>query len=460
MAGVKSLRTLVNCVLMLVITAVGLLSANGLQACPFCLSPPMTLVQEIATSDVVLIVELLKFEVIRSGRKQIPLSTVRIREFMQGAEFSAKYSQLQVGQAITVRQEIAGAAGDLFLLFGSLPTSDSALRSTFTNETNDSENSAESDKKIVTADLKVSDDTTRNIQRSSFIVPEFISWNTTTPVSGEAIRYLKAAPKQSLPQVQRLPFYISFLENPDPLLSIDAWAEFANSTYEDVKLVKGQFPREKLREWIADPNMSPERLGLYGMMLGLCGVEEDAGFLQLQIGPVLPAVKDKDEVQFFRYGTDGLMGGYLLLTGEKGLEFLEQTRLRDGVPAANIFAAVQAMQFVWSYEDALIPQSRMKLSMRRLLVNDEMRILTIMNLARWNDWECWPELEQLFGNEQVADHATRRAIVEFAEECRKATSADSSRLEIASAADTFLKQAECEHPELFRGVNNADFRAE
>ena len=458
MAGVKSLRPLVHSVLILAMTAVGILSANGLQACPFCLSPPMTLVQEIATSDVVLIVELLKFEVIRSGTTQIPLSTVRIREFMQGAEFSTKCDQLQVGQAIAVRQEIAGSPGDLFLLFGSLPTSDSAPRSTFANETNVARKGPESDNKIVTADLKIRDDVRRNIQRSSFIVPEFITWNSTTPVSNEAIRYLKAAPAQSRPQVQRLPFYISFLENPDPLLSIDAWAEFANSTYEDVKLVKSQFPREKLREWIADSNMSPERLGLYGMMLGLCGDEDDADFLQLQIGPVVPT--GKDEFKFFRYGTDGLMGGYLLLTGEKGLEFLEQTRLRDEVPAENIFAAVQAMQFIWSYENALIPQSRMKASMRRLLANDEMRILTIMNLARWNDWECWPELEQLFENEQIADHATRRAIVEFAEECRKATIADSSRLEIASAADNFLKQAEREHPELFRGVNNADFRAE
>lgn len=458
MADVKSLRSLLHCALTLVMTAAGILSANGLYGCPFCLSPPMTLVQEIATSDVVLIVELLKFEVIRSGTTQIPLSTVRIREFIQGTEFSTKFGQLQVGQAIAVRQEIAGSPGDLFLLFGSLPVSAATPRSTFADTTKEAPTNPESDRGIVTADLKVSDDARRNIQRSSFIVPEFIAWNSTTPVSGEAIRYLKAAPAQSLPQVQRLPFYISFLENPDPLLSIDAWAEFANSTYEDVKQVKNLFPRQKLRAWIADADMSPERLGLYGMMLGLCGDEEDAGFLQQQIGPVLPTAKD--ESQFFRYGTDGLMGGYLLLTGEKGLEYLEQTRLRDGVPAANIFAAVQAMQFVWTYENGLIPQSRMKLSMRRLLANDEMRILTIMNLARWDDWECWPDLEQLFGNEQVADHATRRAIVEFAEECRKATSADSSRIDIASAADTFLKRAEQEHPELFRGVNNADFRAE
>ena len=130
------------------------------------------------------------------------------------------------------------------------------------------------------------------------------------------------------------------------------------------------------------------------------------------------------------------------------------------VPAESVHAAAQAMQFVWSYESSLIPPSRLKLSMRRLLANDDLRLLTIMNLARWNDWECWSDLEQMFKNEQIADFATQRAIVEFAEECRKATAADGSPLEIASAADHFLTQAELDHPELFRSVNNAEFRSQ
>jgi len=433
-----------------------LLAANGLRACPFCLSPPMTLVEEIATSDLVIIVELLKFDIIHVGKADAPISTVRIREFLQGTELTAKCDRLKIGQAFTVRQEIAGAPGDLFLLFGSLASSSPAAESTFATDTDVSQPISPNSGAIALARLETADDAPKQVQRTSLLIPELISWNSSTPVSREAIRYIKNAPAQGVPQAQRLPYYLSFLENPDPLLSIDAWAEFANSTYDDVKAIRTRLPQQKLREWIADPMMSPERLGLYGMMLGLCGNADDAAFLEAQIGVIPPT--GKDENQFFRYGTDGLMGGYLLLTGVDGLKFLEQTRLKPDVPVESVHAAMQAIQFVWSYENDLIPQSRLKSSMRRLLSNNAFRSIAIINLTRWKDWECWPQLEQLFDDKRLADRATQRTIVQFAEECRKATNADGNPLENAIAASNFLTRAEAEHPELFRGVNNAEFR--
>ena len=437
------------------VALVALLAGNILRACPFCLSPPMTLVEEIATSDLVVIVELLRFEVVGSGGRRIPQSTVRIREFLQGAEFATTCGRLQAGQSVVVPQELTGSLGDLFLLFGSLPTSNSATDSTFATNTNAATLDSAEDGGIVTANLKTVNDDQKKIQRTSLVLPELISWDTSTPVSLEAIRYIKCAPAQSIPQVQRLPYYLKFLENPDPLLSIDAWAEFANATYDDVKAVQDQMPRAKLREWIADPMMTPERLGLYGMMLGLCGNVDDAAFLKMQIGTVPPT--GKDNAEFFRYGTDGLMGGYLLLTGEDGVAFLEQTRLKPDVPTDSVHAVVQALQFVWTYESGLIPQPRLQSSMRRLLSNNDLRILTITNLARWKDWDSWPELERLFRNECADDRATQKAIVLFAEECKKATTAGGIPLELANAATIFLAEAEVEHPEVFRATTNADF---
>ena len=429
-------------------------ATSVLRACPFCLSPPMTLVEEISTTDMVVIVELLQFEVVRSGKTVVPQSTVRIREFLQGADLATKFGRLQTGQAFVVPQEVAGTPGDLFLLFGSLPDNSSTTSSTFASSDDEGSNVAEGGG-VVTADLKSEEKSVKRIQRTALLIPELILWTSSTPVSQEAIRYIKNAPDKSMPQSQRLPYYMDFMEHSDPLLSIDAWAEFANATYDDVKGVKGHMPRQKLRQWIADPEMTPERLGLYGMMLGLCGDADDAEFLREQIGDVPP--KGQDTTQYFRYGTDGLMGGYLLLTGEQGVEFLERTRLNPDVPTNSIHAAVQAMQFVYSYESSLIPEARLKLAMRKLLSNDELRILTITNLARWKDWECWPELERMFKEECANDRATQKTIVQFAEQCRKATAADGSAIEVASSAETFLKRAEIEHPELFTATNNAEF---
>ena len=445
------------------IAIAALLAGNVLRACPFCLSPPMTMVEEIANTDIVVIVELLRFEVVVSGERRIPQSTVRIREFLQGAELSARFGRLQTGQALLVHKEIAGSPGDLFMLFGSLPDSGASAStvSTFATNTDNAtsnladQSNATGDDGIVTADFKPTESASMRIQRTSFLIPELISWDPYAPVSIEAIRYIRNAPGLSIPPVQRLPYYLKFLENPDPLLSIDAWAEFANANYEDVKSVKDRMPREQLRQWIADPTTTPERLGLYGMMLGLCGNADDAAFLERQIGVVPPT--GREDEKFFRYGTDGLMGGYLLLTGEDGVNFLEQTRLKPDVPTDSIYAAVQAIQFVWSYESNLIPQSRLKSSMRRLLANRDQRILAITNLARWKDWESWPELERLFRNDCLDDRATQIAIIQFAEECRKAMADDGRPLELAVAAKAFLTQAEVEHPDLFRSTNNAEF---
>ena len=101
MAGLNGLNRWQQ--LWLAVVVLSLLTGDVLRACPFCLSPPMTLVQEIATSDMVVIVELLRFEVVRSGKVQVPLSTVRIREFLQGSELAAKCGRLQTGRVIVVR---------------------------------------------------------------------------------------------------------------------------------------------------------------------------------------------------------------------------------------------------------------------------------------------------------------------------------------------------------------------
>ena len=95
------------------------------------------------------------------------------------------------------------------------------------------------------------------------------------------------------------------------MIGDDAFGEFANAAYSDVVLLSKELPREKLRTWLTSNMVSPGRIGLYGMMLGLCGTDEDVKLLERKI---LEGTED------FRLGIDGVMGGYLLLTGEKGLD--------------------------------------------------------------------------------------------------------------------------------------------
>jgi hypothetical protein len=66
-----------------VIAVAGMLWLSRALACPFCLSPPQTFAEQMSRADVVLIAELVRFEVLDFGRRAE--STMRIREYLRGA---------------------------------------------------------------------------------------------------------------------------------------------------------------------------------------------------------------------------------------------------------------------------------------------------------------------------------------------------------------------------------------
>ena len=104
--------------------------------------------------------------------------------------------------------------------------------------------------------------------------------------------------------------------------------------------LRDKLPREKLRKWIFDEKIPSTRLGLYGLMLGLCGEKSDAALLEKRI------IQRKG---VYRNGIDGVIGGYLVLTGERGMEFVEREILAN--PKASdreLLAAMQAMRFLWT----------------------------------------------------------------------------------------------------------------
>src|SRR5262249_44376298 len=143
-----------------------------------------------------------------------------------------------------------------------------------------------------------------------------------------------------------------------------------------------QFPRGSLRKWVVSPTVPPSRTGLYGLMLGLCGTEEDAALMQQKI---------TETSDGFRLGIEGVMGGYLLLTGEKGLEIVERSKLQSKeAPFRETYAAMQALRFLWQSGAGKTPADRLKTSMRLLLDRPEVSDLVIADLARWKDWSVQP----------------------------------------------------------------------
>ncbi len=479
-------------------------------ACPFCLAPPETWSEILGDADIVLVGEIVEQRYFRQQIKaDVSCETVfRVKTLLKNVchdkhpatavrglslelrkvaspDAEVKHivgsSRIQTGSLITIQENLTGKPGDLFLLSGlqaeprmsgretyssdqtdvtagnvaALPQSPERQDAIIAGSDVDAEVRSGSDvvRAVVTSELDVSvtppaitsEKPVRSV-RLCFLLPELIEWNSPAELNSELLDYVASAPPESLPSAIRLPYYVRFLENSNSEIAADAWGEFARSSYADVCSIKHLFPKDQLRNWIASPDTSPERLGLYGMMLGLCGNADDADFLEQQIGT---AKKASD----YRFGSDGLMGGYLLLTGERGLKFLEDTRLRQKhVNNDEIFSVMQAVQFIWSYESDLISRDLLRKSMHLLLDNEQLREVAITNLSRWKDWDTAPGLIERFDALESSDPRSQEAIIGFMIAMRRDTGPEKANAELLAAADSFLNGLEVRNPKLLQAA--------
>ncbi len=340
------------------------------RACPFCGVAQMTLTEMLAQADAAVLVQWVGGE--KDTEAKPGTTTYQIQQVVKAPKRLAKDQQVAAAtepkpkladalvkdQKITLDRYRSGKSGDLFFLLGT--------------DIGDGKG---------------------------------IEWGSPLEVSETSFNYMVQAPSPEAPPVKRLAYFLKFLEFPDPIISNDAFGEFANAQYKDVEQLAAQLPKEKIRKWIASPETQATRLGLYGMMIGLCGDDVDAENLEKRI------LVQTDE---FRLGIDGLMGGYLLLKKDKGLDILDQHKLANKkIPFSETFAAMQALRFMWTYGTGRIAPERLQKSMRILLDRPEMADLVIADLARWKDWSLQDKLMKMYGEGEYNVPSIKRAIVRY-----------------------------------------------
>lgn len=356
-----------------------LLNSNlsQLVACPFCPGPSTTLSEQLAQADVAILGQWSNsvtgtFQ--KSGQTNFVITEVLHQPLK---------SNLKVGKQITLSRHYAGKPDELFLLTG-----------------------------------------TRGIS---------LHWNEPIAVTSASIHYLKQAPAQKAETTTRLRYFLNYLEHPDQIIANDAFAEFANSPFETVTPLAEELPREKLRSWLENENTPVPRLGLYGLLLGLCGRESDIQFMEAKIQ--IPA-------QEFRIGIGGLMSGYLLLTGSVGLDKIDQTKFQDKTAAfSETFAGLQALSFMWTFGEEKIEKRRLNQSMRLLLERPELADLVIANLARWEDWDVMDRLADLYAAKDYDVRSIKKAIIRYflVASLVPPTQAGGNDIETSRKAKQFLK---------------------
>lgn len=335
----------------LIFTVLFTSAARITTACPFCSAPSLTLSEQVAQSDAVALVSWVEGAM---GKDQDPGSTVY--EVVQLVK--APKGTVEKGSKVTLVRYRAGKPGDLFMLLG-----------------------------------------TKGMKENT------LDWGSPTEVTDTSFQYIAQAPSPEAPTQKRLAYFLKFLEFPDPLVSNDAYGEFANAPYKDIAPLAPQFPREKLRQWVSSAETSPTRLGLYGLLLGLCGTAEDAEVMEKKIST---------PTQELRLGIDGVMSGYLLLTGDQGLDKIDELKLADKKePFSETYAAMQALRFMWTYAEGKIEKERLRKSMRILLERPELADLVIADLARWEDWSIQNRLMELYDAKDFKIPSIKRAIVRY-----------------------------------------------
>lgn len=271
-----------------------------------------------------------------------------------------------------------------------------------------------------------------------------IQWNSPMDVSKSAFNYIVNAPAPGRKYQERLPYFLKYLENSDDLIAGDAFGEFANAPFEEIAKLSGEFPQEKLRGWIESKKTAPTRLGLYGLMIGLAGNKKDALILHTKI---------TEPTEDFRLGIDGIMSGYLLITGEKGLNEIVREKLqKKDIPFSETYAAMQALRFMWTYAPDRIPPEDLKRAMRVLLKRPDLADMVIADLARWQDWDVADEVVALYDNEDYAIPSIKRAIVRYLLVCEQSEKpqGDAEPSDHVKLARKTLAEIEEKDPKIYR----------
>jgi hypothetical protein len=345
-------------------------------ACPFCPPSSPPLAEQLAESDSAVLAVWVKI-IPAESETDSPQTVFRIKEVERD-----KTGKLKPDAEIAVNFERQGRPGDTFFLMGKLDQ-------------------------------------------------EFTKWGQPLEVTEVSYGYIRALPSPEKPATERLRHFLKFFEIRDLLIANDAFSEFSRAKYGDVVAIQKNLPRDKLRKWLRDPETDPVRIGFYAMLIGLCGDQTDAEYLWSRFEK--PPGKNE-----LRIAIDGMMGGYLLLTGEAGFGRLVQTKL---VPAdtadSDIMAVINALRFLWEYAPQCVPREHVALAMQAVLHRPAFAEVALVDLARWKAWDATADVLNWMGREPFDRPVTQAKLVQFARACTKDDSADADP---KAQAQAFLDQ--------------------
>ena len=266
--------------------------------------------------------------------------------------------------------------------------------------------------------------------------PPNFDWSTPMKVSERAIKYLQQLGALPEKGPERLAFFQDYLEDSEPLLSRDAYDEFAKAPYSEVKGLREKMNHDQLVTWIKNPDTPLNRKRLYTVMLSACGGAADLPMLEQLL---------RAEDRKVRAGLDAMLGCYLMLAGAEGMALVEELFLKNSkAEYADTYAAIMALRFLGTETEA-VPRERILEGLHCLLDRPELADLVIPDLARWEDWSQVERLVKLFKEADSKSSWVRVPIINFLRTCPK-PEAKQHLEELAKIDPDAVKRAETFFP--------------
>jgi hypothetical protein len=203
----------------------------------------------------------------------------------------------------------------------------------------------------------------------------------------------------------RLAFFFKYLDNSDLEIQNDAYKEFGNADYKDVREAAKKMPPEKIAGWLKDENTPAFRHGLYALLLGHCGKAEH--------GDVLRNMLD-DPRKRLSTGVDGMLVGYTLLQPKEGWKYTQALMRDSDKEFALRYAALRAARWFHNVRTDVVDKKDVVTGVASLLDQDDIADLAIEDLRRWGCWEFTDRILDLAGKKSHDIPIIRRNILRYA----------------------------------------------
>lgn len=206
--------------------------------------------------------------------------------------------------------------------------------------------------------------------------------------------------------VTKLKYFFDFLDSPESKINTDAFLEFANADYKDVRAVSEGANLDKVLGWLKDKNTPASRFGLYGMMIGHGKKKEHATALRELLD---------DPKKHYSSGLDGVMAGYVMLDPSNGWNYLLD-QLRDEKKDFQIrYAGLRVLRFFWENRPDVIENKKVVEGMKLLIAQSDIADLPIEDLRKWDRHDA---AEYILEQGQKESHRTipivKRAVLRYA----------------------------------------------